>query len=139
MRGLFRFNWIYFNLTVVLLGIEIVIARYVHDQIVRPYVGDILVVVLIYCFIKSFLDTPVFITALSVLIFSFAIETLQYFQIVTRLGLQDSTIAKTVIGTSFEWVDLLAYTIGFVLIIYFEKKIQTKISTEVIKPNNAFH
>ena len=108
------------------LAIEIIIAKYVHDQIIRPYVGDILVVILIYCFIKSFLDSPVFITALSVLIFSYAVETLQYFHIVTRLGLQDSTIAKTIIGTSFAWVDLMAYTIGFVLIIYLKKKIYSK-------------
>ena len=34
--------------TVVLLLIEVLIAVYVHDAFVRPYIGDVLVVVVIY-------------------------------------------------------------------------------------------
>jgi hypothetical protein len=127
MRRLLKFNWLYFVLTVLIFGIEILIAKYAHDQIIRPYVGDFLVVMLIYCFIKSFLDSPVFITALSVLIFSYVVETLQYFHIVTRLGLQNSRIAKTIMGTSFEWTDLVAYTIGIAVVIYLEKTIANRI------------
>ena len=40
--------------TVILLLIEVLIAIYVHDAFVRPYIGDVLVVVVIYTFIRIF-------------------------------------------------------------------------------------
>jgi hypothetical protein len=121
MMGLLKFNRVYFILSVLLFGIEILIAKFVHDQFIRPYVGDLLVVILIYCFIKSFLDTPVLPTALFVLLFSYTVETLQYFHIVERLGLQESKFARIIIGTSFEWIDMVAYTLGIIFVLCFEK------------------
>jgi Protein of unknown function (DUF2809) len=130
MSSLLKFNWFYFALTVILFGIEILIARFAHDQIIRPYIGDLLVVMLIYCFVKSSLNTPVLITALCVLAFSYTIETLQYFNIVERLGLGNSKIARIVIGTSFEWIDLVAYTLGIGLVLFLENPIgKRKIKT----------
>ena len=40
---------------VVILVVEIIIGIYVRDNFVRPYMGDALVVVLIYCFIRIFI------------------------------------------------------------------------------------
>lgn len=82
--------------------------------------GDFLVVILIYCFLKSFLNIPVLSTAIAVLIFSYCVETLQYFQLVKRLGLEHSKLARIVIGTSFEWIDMLAYTLGIAFVIFIE-------------------
>jgi len=121
MSSLLTFNRQYSALAVILFAIEVLIALFVHDNIIRPYVGDVLVVILIYCAVKSFLDTPVVTTALSVLAFSFVIETLQYFKIVEILGLQHSAIAATVIGTSFAWIDIFAYILGIILVLLFEK------------------
>jgi hypothetical protein len=112
----------YFRATLFLFFIEVLIALYAHDRIIRPYIGDLIVVILIYCFVKSFLNTPVWPTAIGVLIFSFTIEVLQYFDLVSLLGLQDSKIARIVIGTSFAWADLLAYTVGIVILLFFERK-----------------
>ena len=124
------FNKNYFLLTVLLFITEVLIALYVHDNVVRPYIGDVLVVMLIYCFVKSFFNWPVFNTALLVLGFSFLIETLQYFNIVKILGLEHSSIARTVIGTSFAWIDLVAYTVGFVLVLIIEKVFRRKTMQE---------
>jgi hypothetical protein len=121
-----KFERNYFLLTILIFFIEILIAVFAHDRIVRPYVGDVLVVILIYCFVKSFFNTPVFTAAIGVLIFSYSIEFLQYFNIVNLLGLQNSTIAKTFMGTSFAWIDLLAYTVGIVLILFVEKIVAHK-------------
>jgi nitrogen fixation/metabolism regulation signal transduction histidine kinase len=44
----------YFYLTLILLLIEIFIGVYVRDSFVRPFLGDVLVVILVYCFIQSF-------------------------------------------------------------------------------------
>lgn len=67
----------YLRATLFLFLIEVLIALYAHDRIIRPYIGDLLVVILIYCFVKSFLNTPVWPTAIGVLIFSYTIEVLQ--------------------------------------------------------------
>ena len=44
----------YLVATLVLLAIEVLIALFVHDSFVRPYVGDMLVVVVIYAFVRIF-------------------------------------------------------------------------------------
>lgn len=117
----FRFNAGYFILTVLLFLIEVVIALYMHDPFVRPYLGDVLVVMLIYCFVRSFVQAPVVPVALSVLVFSYVVETMQYFNIVKHLGLQHSPLANVVIGNHFTWVDILAYTIGIAITIAVEQ------------------
>jgi hypothetical protein len=118
---MFIFRLGYFLLTLILFIVEVLIALYVHDRIIRPYIGDVLVVILIYCFCRSFLRVPVRPLAVCVLLFAFLIEVLQYFQIVRVLGLQDSKIARTVIGVGFEWLDLAAYSVGIVLVLLIEK------------------
>ncbi len=116
-----KYNKAYFILFILLFITEVLIALFVHDEIVRPYVGDLLVVILLYCFVKSFLNLRVNITAISVLLFSYLIESLQYFQIVQLLGLGDSLLANVIIGNYFSWIDILAYTLGTLLIIAIEK------------------
>jgi hypothetical protein len=120
----FKFNKTYFFLFLLLLVIEILIALFVHDSFIRPYIGDVLVVILLYCFIKSFFTSPVMKTAIAVLLFACIIETLQYFNLVQKLGLQHSKAARIIIGSAFEWKDMLAYVagIGLVLLIGRMKK-----------------
>ncbi|NMH29395.1 ribosomal maturation YjgA family protein [Flavobacterium silvaticum] len=111
----------YFAIFVVLFAIEACIALFVHDGFIRPYVGDVLVVMLIYGFVKSFIELPVITAVVCVLAFAFCVEFLQYLNIVDKLGLSESPLARTVIGTSFSWNDLLCYTIGCLLIVASEK------------------
>jgi hypothetical protein len=112
----------YFLLALILLVVEILIAMYVNDSIIRPYAGDYLVVMLLYCLLKAFVNIPVGPAALAVLIFSYTIEILQYLNIVNWLGLQNYTLARVIIGTSFAWVDLLAYTLGVLTILAVETR-----------------
>jgi len=111
----------YFIAALLLLLTEIFIGFFMHDSIIRPYGGDLLVVILVYCLVKSFVNGPVGITALGVLLFSYLIETLQYFHIVRVLGLERYAIARVIIGTSFAWTDILAYTLGIGLVLLVEK------------------
>jgi hypothetical protein len=119
---MFRFHWKYLLLTVILLGIEVFIALVIHDRIIRPHVGDLLVVILIYCFVKSFLNVPVWIAAAGVLIFSYVVELLQYFEVVKLLGMNGSYAARVIIGTTFNWIDILAYTLGILIVLFIEKR-----------------
>lgn len=102
--------------------IEVVIALFVKDRFIRPYLGDVLVVILIYCFVKSFINISVYKAALGVLLFAFTIEILQYCSLVEKLKLQHNTVAKTVIGTSFSWEDILAYMAGILIVLIAEKQ-----------------
>lgn len=115
------FNKNYFGVAILIFFIEILIALYVNDSIVRPYFGDVLVVILMYCFLKSFLQLSVLTVSIAVLLFSFTIEFLQYLNIVATLALEKSKIARTVIGTSFSWIDLLTYIIGITIVLGVEK------------------
>ncbi len=38
-----------------------------------------------------------------------------------KLGLSKSKIARTVIGTSFSWIDILTYIAGFSIVLIIEK------------------
>ncbi|UAY51020.1 ribosomal maturation YjgA family protein [Ferruginibacter albus] len=121
-----RFSKSYFAVTIALLLIEVFIALFIHDAVIRPYIGDFLVVILLYCFVRSFLNTSILVTAICVLLFSYVVETAQYFKFVEVLGLSNSRLAKIIIGTSFEWTDLLAYTAGILCVLLFEKLIAKK-------------
>jgi hypothetical protein len=120
--NMFTFNKKYLILTIILFVIEVLIAVFVRDAFVRPYVGDYLVVILIYCAVRTVLNASVWKVALGVLLFSFLIETLQYFHIVNRLGLENNVVARTVIGYGFEWLDFVAYTMGILTVLAFENK-----------------
>lgn len=121
-----KFTRSYFFLAILIFVIEILIALFVDDRIIRPYIGDLLVVILIYCFVKSFFNTPVFATAIAALLFSYIIEILQYFNLITLLGLQNSKTAATIMGNSFAWADLIAYTLGIILVLFSEKLLAHK-------------
>lgn len=117
----FRFSPLYCALAVSVFVTEVLIALYLHDDFVRPYAGDFLVVILIYCFLRSFLQAPAWPVAMGVLAFSYLIELLQYFNVVTLLGLEHSRLANTIIGNYFTWHDILAYTLGAGFVILVEK------------------
>ena len=121
-----RFNKTYFLLTIILFCIEVIIALFIHDNFIRPYFGDVLVVILIYCFIQTFINLPKTKTAIYVLLFPFLVETLQYFNFITFLGLENNKLAKTVIGNSFSFHDLLAYVAGIIIVLGVEKMISGK-------------
>jgi len=131
MKTNFKFNLRYFLLAIGLFIIEVLIALYMHDRIVRPYIGDLLVVILIYCFVKAFVNTRVFKTAVAVLVFSYAVEVSQYFKLVEVLGLGKSTVARIILGSSFKWVDMLAYTAGILIVLAIEHYLQKRVLQKI--------
>jgi hypothetical protein len=122
-----RFNKTYFIIASIIFIVEVLIAIFVRDRFVRPYLGDVLVVILIYCFVKSFLSWPYQLTAMGVLFFSFFIEWLQSINFVEKIGLKHSTLANTIVGNSFAWLDVLAYIVGIAIVLVIEKRKVRKI------------
>jgi Protein of unknown function (DUF2809) len=76
---------------------------------------------MIYCFVRSFYNGSVIITCLCVLIFAYIVEMLQYLKLINYLGLQHSKTANIILGNSFEWIDMMAYTIGVAIVLCAEK------------------
>lgn len=113
----FTINKKYLLLTVTIFSVEVLIALFVKDAIVRPFVGDVLVVVLVYCFVQVFLNVKCWKAAVGVLLFACLIETLQYFDYVKFLGLENNRVLSTVMGRTFAVADFAAYFAGFLLII----------------------
>lgn len=108
-----KFNLNYFLLTVFILIIEILIATTFKDIVfIRAYLGDILVVVLIYTFIMSLY--PFNTVKLLWFVFAFAclIEVLQYFQLSKLMGFESNRIVVLVLGNTFSWGDLVCYGVG---------------------------
>jgi hypothetical protein len=132
MKERFQFHPYYFLATVFLFIIEVLIAIYVDDNFIRPYGGDYLVVILLFCFIKTFIKISTPLAAAGVLLFAYLIETLQYFDLVGKLGLKHSRIANIVIGNSFAWLDIIAYTLGIItiVIVYYVVKSGRKIAAQ---------
>ncbi len=107
----------YFFLSIGLFLCELSIELYAHDNFIRPYFGDYLVVILLYCIIRSFLKVKTLAACLFVLSFSFFLEFAQYFELLELFNLKEVYWAKILLGNSFSVWDLLAYFLG-VLTIY---------------------
>jgi hypothetical protein len=116
------FNRHYFYSTVLLFLLEVYIAVFIDDRFIRPFVGDVLVVILIYCFVKSFWKVRSNIAAVSVFIFACAIEGLQYLNLIDKLGLRQYRLLVIIWGSTFDWNDILAYALGTALILGWENR-----------------
>lgn len=103
---------IYAALTLILLITEVLIALYVHDAFIRPYIGDVLVVVVIYTFIRIFIPEKCPLLPLWVFIFAAGVEVSQYFHIVELLGLGNNRFFRVLIGSVFDFKDILCYGAG---------------------------
>ena len=96
----------------VLLFIEIIIALLVHDAFVRPYIGDVLVTVLLCCLCRIIIPKGVSALPIYVFVFAALVELAQYVNVVKLLGLENNAFFSTIIGTTFSFVDILCYAAG---------------------------
>jgi Protein of unknown function (DUF2809) len=120
----FYFAKKYLLLTLFLFLIEIFIALFVTDRVIRPFIGDVLVVCLVYCFLRIFLNTDYWKIALGAFVFACTIEILQYFDYVKLLGLENNRVLSVAMGRTFEVMDFAAYCTGFLIILLCEKIFQ---------------
>lgn len=100
--------------------IEVLIAKFINDNIIRPYVGDILAVILIYYFIKAFIQTKSIYIIFGTVLFAYLVEIGQYLHIADILGVKNK-ILRIMIGSSFSWGDIICYTIGGTICYIFHK------------------
>ena len=102
-------------LFLILFLTELLIALFVHDSFVRPFIGDVLVVMLICAFLRIFIPRKIRLLPLFATAFAVLIEGLQYFDFVEKLGLADNPILSTALGRTFDLKDIICYIAGGVL------------------------
>lgn len=115
---------LYGALFLAFLLVEVYIALYVHDNIVRPYLGDILVVIAVYLFMRMIIPEGVKYMILYVFIFAVFVEILQYFKLVKVLGLSNNTFARIILGSTFDVKDILCYAAGSLILLISAKFIK---------------
>lgn len=115
----------YFTAFLIIFIVELAIALFVRDNFIRPYVGDLLVVLLIYCFLRIFMK-PYRFLPLCVFLFAAAVELAQMFNFVDRLGLQDNPVLSIALGSTFDPADLVCYAAGCLLLTVFSEKRRLK-------------
>jgi hypothetical protein len=99
-----------------ILIIEITIALFINDQFIRPIFGDYLASILVFYILATFLKTDLNKIAILSLFISYTIEFLQYINILELLHLDKIKILNILIGNSFSWTDMLAYTLGIMTV-----------------------
>lgn len=103
---------IYVTIFCGLLAVEVCIALFVHDAFVRPYVGDMLVTLLLCCMCRVALPDKIRLLPVFVFVFAACVEIGQYFDVVALLGLADNRLLSIALGRTFSWLDLICYAAG---------------------------
>lgn len=117
-----QFSLKYLFLTLFIFLTEVLIATQLKDIFfVRAYLGDVIVVMLLYTFVKSFVKMNDQKLIGGILIFSCLVELAQYFNIAEKLGFREGSLMYIVIGNSFSWIDILCYATGCLLLYLFVK------------------
>ncbi len=111
----------YAALFMAIFVIEAVIALFVKDNFVRPYLGDALVTVLLCAFLRIFFVKGISLLPLYVFLFSVVIEIMQYFDYVKLLGLDKITFFSVIMGRSFSFIDIVCYAVGCILFFFIDK------------------
>ena len=103
---------IYAAMFALLLLAEIGIALFVHDNFIRPYIGDVLVTVLLCCLCRIVIPKGVPLLPICVFIFAVFVEFAQYIDIVKLLGWENNALISTIVGRSFSFLDIVCYGAG---------------------------
>ena len=101
------------NLTLFLvtLVIEVLIALFIRDRFIRPYIGDVLVVAVVYFFLRIFVPEKYPWLPAVVFVFAATVEFSQYLGLADRLGVTNPVL-KTILGSVYDTMDIVCYGVG---------------------------
>ncbi len=106
--------------------LEVAIALFAPGgSFLRGSVGDILVIVLLYCLVRGMTRFGPAPCAIGCVAFGFLIEGLQYFHLADLLGLRRDSVLSIAIGNTFSVDDLLMYLIGGIVAFGLDRYVMT--------------
>lgn len=111
---------LYAGAAIALFCVEVAIALFVNDAFVRPYVGDVLAILLVYTALRAATPLSLRSALATTLAIAVLIEVAQAAKLLSALGLGENRLARIVFGGSFDWLDLLAYAAGGIVIVGIE-------------------
>lgn len=118
----FKFSPKYLLLTIIIFLVEVLIATVLKDNFfIRAYLGDVIVVMLLYTLVKSFVIINETKLIIGIFAFSCLVEFAQFFHVADKLGFQPGSLMYIVIGNSFSWIDILCYGVGCLILYVFTK------------------
>ncbi|MCL2106799.1 MAG: DUF2809 domain-containing protein [Oscillospiraceae bacterium] len=123
---------VYALLFVIVTAIEVCIALFVKDDFIRPNLGDVLAVIWVYALVRIAIPEKIRLLPLYVFLFAALVEFTQYIHLVELLRLDHIPFFYVVMGSSFDWKDMLCYAAGCVplalweLVRYFHLQKQNK-------------
>lgn len=115
-RGRLQLRLFWIGAALVILAAEVAIALWVHDRVVRPYVGDALAVIWLYCVVRIGWRRPSWWLPWAVFGAAVAVELVQYLELGRRLGLLDNPVLRILLGSFFDWADIACYLAGTLLL-----------------------
>ncbi|MCX7747464.1 MAG: DUF2809 domain-containing protein [Clostridia bacterium] len=119
-----KIRLIYFGLFVLCFAACVVIVKLFNDNLfIRGYIGDMIVILLIYFLISVFYNFKPLTLTIITLVLAFLAEFSQYINLATFLGLQHNTFAQLTIGSVFDPYDLVVYTVGAFLVYIIDTKL----------------
>ena len=121
-----QFNRHYLVLAHTLFLAELAIAFIIITGFIRYTFGDYLVVILLYAILRGCTNLNVRASAFAVLGIAYGIEFLQLTKFLAYFNLQDNQTATLIFGSTFQFGDLIAYTLGIMTVLLIEKHLQFK-------------
>ena len=103
-----------------ILVTEIAIAIFHFHKWIRGFVGDLLVIPLLYCFVRIVSRLSVKSATILVMCIAFTSEILQLFHLDKLLNIKQEWII-ILIGNTFDAFDLIAFALGIIPIYLIEK------------------
>ncbi|HWU95127.1 MAG TPA: DUF2809 domain-containing protein [Sphingomonas sp.] len=119
-------RWGYAAATALLFAVEIAIALFVRDRFVRPYLGDVLAVILVYCGLRTVLPVRPAGAAVAAFTVGAVIEFGQAIHVLDLIGLRGNRVVAVVLGGSFEWLDFLAYAAGAAIALLVDRRVLSR-------------
>lgn len=110
-----HFSPLHAVMSIGLFMLLVFVAVWVKDSFVRPTLGDVLVVIWLYHVFATVFNVPARLLAAVVVGIAYLVELAQLFNVVDLLDIPLTSPLRIIFGATFDWLDLVAYTVGGLL------------------------
>lgn len=101
--------------------VELYIGLFVRDKFIRPFIGDVLVVILLYVFIRTFFTPRTKLLPVYIFIVAALVEIGQYFNILKIFNLESNNFVRIIFGATFDIKDIICYFVGGLLLMIWQE------------------